>query len=91
MERIKSFSEFVNETFLENPADADLLKHNRKKMKKNGYVEAKVVEPVDGLKKGDKVLVSATEFGQLDDDALVTCYKDDDEIMTAKKNLQVCI
>ena len=60
-------------------------------MKKNGYVEAEVVEPVDGLKKGDKVLVSATEFGQLDDDALVTCYKDDDEIMTAKKNLQVCI
>ena len=60
-------------------------------MKKNGYVEAKVVEPVDGLKKGDKVLVSATEFGQLDDDALVTCYKDDDEIMIAKKNLQVCI
>ena len=56
MKRIKSFSEFVNETFLENPADADLLNHNKKKMKKNGYVEAKVVEPVDGLKKGDKVL-----------------------------------
>ena len=91
MERIKSFSEFVNETFLENPADAGLLNHDKKKMKKNGYVEAKVIEPVDGLKKGDKVLVSATEFGQLDDDALVTCYKDDDEIMTAKKNLQVCI
>ena len=91
MKRIKSFSEFVNETFLENPADADLLNHSKKKMKKNGYVEAKVVEPVDGLKKGDKVLVSATEFGQLDDDALVTCYNDDDEIMTAKKNLQVCI
>ena len=50
MERIKSFSEFVNETFLENPADADLLNHNKKKMKKNGYVEAEVVEPVDGLK-----------------------------------------
>ena len=91
MERIKSFSEFVNETFLENPADADLLNNKKKKMKKNGYVEAEVVKPVDGLKKGDKVLVSATEFGQLDDDALVTCYKDDDEIMTAKKNLQVCI
>ena len=50
-----------------------------------------MVKPVDGLKKGDKVLVSATEFGQLDDDALVTCYNDDDEIITAKKNLQVCI
>lgn len=91
MKRIKSFSEFVNETFLENPADADLLNHNKKKMKKNGYVEVEVVKPVDGLRKGDKVLVSATEFGQLDDDALVTCYKDDNEIMTAKKNLQVCI
>ena len=33
MERIKSFNEFINETFLENPADADLLKHNEKKMK----------------------------------------------------------
>ena len=43
MERIKSFSEFVNETFLENPADADLLNHDKKKMKKNGYVEADVV------------------------------------------------
>ena len=66
MERIKSFSEFVNETFLENPADADLLNH-------------------------DKKLGSATKFGQPDDHALVTCYKDDEEIMTAKKNLQVCI
>lgn len=91
MERIKSFNEFINETFLENPADADLLKHNEKKMKKNGYTEAEVIEPVEGLKKGDKVLVSATEFGQLDDDSLVTCYKDDEEIITAKKNLQVCI
>ncbi len=72
MERVKSFNEFVNETFLEQPADANILKHDEKKMKKNGYVEAEVIEPVDGLKKGDKVLVSATEFGQLDDDAFVT-------------------
>jgi len=89
MERIKSFKEFLNETFLENPANADLLDHNKKKMQKNGYVEATVIVPVDGLKKGDKVLVSATEFGQLDDEALVTCYKGDEEIITAKKNLQV--
>ena len=60
MKRIKSFSEFVNETFLENPADADLLNHNKKKMKKNGYVEAEVVKPVDGLKKGDKITCSFT-------------------------------
>lgn len=89
MERIKSFKEFLNETFLEKPANADLLDHNKKKMQKNGYVEATVIVPVDGLKKGDKVLVSATEFGQLDDKALVTCYKDDKEIITTKKNLQV--
>ena len=91
MERVKSFNEFVNETFLEKPADADLLNHNKKKMKKNGYVEATVIEPVDGLEKDDKVLVSATEFGQLVDESLVTCYKDDEEIITAKKNLQVCV
>jgi len=90
MERIKSFNEFVNETFLEKPADADILKHDKKKMKKNGYVEATVIEPVEGLEKDDKVLVSATEFGQLDDESLVTCYKDDEEIITTKKNLQVC-
>lgn len=89
MERVKSFNEFVNETFLEQPANADILNHDEKKMKKNGYVEAEVIEPVDGLEKGDKVLVSATEFGQLDDDVFVTCYKDDEEIITAKKNLQV--
>lgn len=91
MKRIKSFNEFINETFLEKPADPDLLKHNKKKMEKNGYVEAEVIEPVDGLKKGDKVLVSATEFGQLDDDSFVNCYKDDEEIITAKKNIQLCV
>ena len=90
MVKVKSFNEFVNETFLEKPADADILNHDEKKMKKNGYVEATVIEPVDGLEKDDKVLVSATEFGQLDDDSLVTCYKDDEKIITAKKNLQVC-
>lgn len=91
MGKVKSFNEFINETFLDQPADADLLKHNKKKMEKNGYVEAEVINQVDGLKKGDKVLVSATEFGQLDDEALITCYKDDKEIITAKKNVQLCV
>ena len=59
------------------------------KMKKNGYTEVTVIAPVDGLKKGDKVLVSATEFGQLEDESLVTCYKGDKKIITAKKNLQI--
>lgn len=89
MEKVKSFNEFINETFLENPADAELLDHNKKKMKKNGYTEVTVIEPVEGLKKGDKVLVSAMEFGQLDPESFVTCYKDDKEIITQKKNLQV--
>ena len=89
MGKVKSFSEFINETFLEQPANPDLLDHNKKKMKKNGYVEATVIVPVDGLKKGDKVLVSATEIGQLDDESLVTCYIDDEKVITAKKNIQV--
>ena len=87
--RIKSFSEFVNETFLEQPSNADILDHNKKKMEKNGYIEVTVIEPVDGLKKGDKVLVSATEFGQLEDESLVACHKGDEKIFTVKKNLQV--
>ena len=89
MGKVKSFRDFVNETFLEQPANPDLLNHSKKKMKKNGYVEATVIVPVDGLKKGDKVLVSATEIGQLDDESLVTCYIDDEKIITAKKNIQV--
>lgn len=89
MGKVKSFREFVNETFLEQPANPDLLDHSKKKMKKNGYVEATVIVPVEGLKKGDKVLVSATEIGQLDDESLVTCYIDDEKVITAKKNIQV--
>ena len=88
MERVKSFSEFINETFLEKPTDADLLDYNKKKMEKNGYAEVTVIETVDGLEKGDKVLVSATEFGQLDDESFVTCYMNDEEYFIQKKNLQ---
>ncbi len=89
MGRIKSFKEFINETFLEQPADVDILDHDKKKMKKNGYSEVTVIESEDGLKKGDKVLVSATEFGQLEDESYVTCYKDDEKFIVQKKNLQV--
>ena len=91
MRKVKSFKEFINETYLENPADPELLNNNEKKMKKNGYVEVEVVEPADGLEKGDKVLVSAMEFGQLDDDSMVTCHKGNDKIITTKKNLKVNI
>ena len=89
MERVKSFNEFINETYLEHPADVDILDHDEKKMKKNGYTEVTVIETVDGLKEGDKVLVSATEFGQLNDESFVTCYKDEEEYFIQKKNLQV--
>lgn len=88
MEKVKSFKEFINETFLEKPADADLLDYNKKQMEKNGYAEVTVIETVDGLEKGDKVLVSATELGQLDDESFVTCYKDDEKYFIQKRNLQ---
>lgn len=89
MGRIKSFKEFINETFLEQPADVDILDYDKKKMEKNGYSEVTVIESEDGLKKGDKVLVSATEFGQLEDESYVTCYKNDEKFIVQKKNLQV--
>lgn len=89
MENLKSFNEFIKESYLENPSDAELLGNSKKKMLKNGYVEVEVIEPVDGLEKGDTVMVSATEFGELEDESMVTCYKEDDKIITAKRNLQV--
>ena len=52
------------------------------------HILVKIIETVDGLEKGDKVLVSATEYGQLDDESFVTCYKDDEEYFIQKKNLQ---
>lgn len=88
MGKVKCFSDFVLETYLENPADPDVLDRSKKKMQKNGYTEVTVDIPVDGLEKGEKVLVSATEFGQLEDDSFVTCYKDDEEIIIPKKNLK---
>ena len=46
--------------------------------------------PVEGTEKGEKVLVSATEYGQLDDDALITAFKSDvKNIMIPKMNLKV--
>ena len=89
MKRIKSFKEFINETYLDQPSDPNLLDYDEEKMKKNGYAEVTVIETVDGLEKGDKVLVSATEFGQLDDESFVTCYMNDEKYFIQKKNLQV--
>jgi YbbR domain-containing protein len=59
-------------------------------MKKNGYVDVKVEIPVEGVKKGDTVYVSSTEYGQLPDDAMVTCITtDDEEVIIPKKNLKL--
>lgn len=88
MEKIKTFQEFVNETYLEKTVDPKVLKYDKKKMKKNGYIEVSLLKDIDGLKKGDKVLVTATEIGQLEDESLITCYKDDKEIIVPKKDLK---
>ena len=55
MERIKSFSEFVNETLIENQADADIHNNNKKKMKKNSYNEAEEVKKEKKIKKGKTI------------------------------------
>jgi len=89
MGKVKSFNEFITETYLEKPGNPEFLKYDKNKMLKNGYIEVSVIKPVEGLKKGDKVLVSATEFGQLEDESLVTCYKDKKEIIAPKKNLEL--
>ena len=91
MGKVKSFVEFVNETFLDNQVDPEVVGYDEKKMKKNGYIEVTIIEPDDGLEKDDKVLVSGTEIGQLDDESLVTCYKGKEKHMTTKKNLQMSI
>ena len=91
MEKIKTFQEFVNETYLEKNVDPKILKYDKKKMKKNGYIEVSLLKDIDGLKKGDKVLVTATEIGQLEDESLITCYKDDQEIIVPKKDLKINI
>lgn len=89
MNNIKSFNEFVNETYLDKPVDVEVLDYDEKKMKKNGYIEVEIIEPVDGVEKGDKVFVSSTEFGQLEDDSMITCYKGKEEIIIPKRNIKI--
>lgn len=85
---IKKFKDFILENYLEEPSDPKVVK-DKKKLLKNGYMEVVVDIPVEGVEKGDKVLVSATEFGQLTDDTMVTSLKDDKEILIPKRNLRV--
>lgn len=75
---------------MESPSNPEVLNFNHKKMKKNGYTDVIVDIPVTGIKKGETVYVSATEFGQLPSDAMVTCItSDDEEIIIPKKNLKI--
>ena len=66
------------------------MNYNHKKMKKNGYIEVESNISVEEVNKGDKVYVSATEFGQLDDESMITCITEDDkEVLISKKDLIV--
>jgi hypothetical protein len=87
---VRKFEKQLQESYLEEPACPEVLKFDRDEMIKNGYTEVTVVAPVEGTEKDEKVLVSATEYGQLDDDALITAFKADGKnIMIPKMNLKV--
>ena len=87
---VHKFEKQLQESYLETPASPEILKYNRDEMIKNGYTEVTIVTPVEGTEKGEKVLVSATEYGQLDDNSLITIFKADGKnIMIPKMNLKV--
>lgn len=87
---IKKFEEFVNETYLDSNVDPKYLDYNFKKMKKNGYIQVKLLTNVENADKGDILMTSSNEFGTLDDDSLVTCYnKNGDKITVIKSDLEV--
>ena len=87
---VRKFEKQLQESYLEAPACPEVLKFDGDEMIKNGYTEVTVATPVEGTEKDEKVLVSATEYGQLDDDALITAFKADGKnIMIPKMNLKV--
>ena len=87
---VRKFEKKLQESYLEAPACPEILKYDRDEMIKNGYTEVTIVTPVEGTEKDEKVLVSATEYGQLDDDALITVFKADGKsVMIPKMNLKV--
>ena len=87
---VRKFEKQLQESYLETPSCPEVLKFDRDEMIKNGYTEVTVITPVEGTEKDEKVLVSATEYGQLDDDALITVFKADGKnIMIPKMNLKV--
>ena len=87
---VRKFEKQLQESYLESPVCPEMLKYDRDEMIKNGYTEVTIATPVEGTEKDEKVLVSATEYGQLDDDALITVFKADGKnIMIPKMNLKV--
>ena len=90
MEKIKIFQEYIKENYLDEPSNPEILKYDFKKMKKNGYIEVTVENENDEVNKGDVLMVSSSEFGQLPDDSIITCYnKDGEEIMMVKHDLKM--
>ena len=88
--KVKKFEEFINETYLDSNINPKYLDYDFKKMKKNGYIQVKILKDIEDSKKGDILMTSSNEFGTLDDDSLVTCYnKNGDKIMVIKSDLEV--
>lgn len=89
MNWVKSFDDFVNETYLDKPINPEMLGYDEKKMKKNGYIEVELLNDVEDLKKGEKLLVSSTEIGQLGKESLITCWLKNKKIIIPKKDLKI--
>ena len=87
---IKKFNEFIKEGYLDNKVSPEYLKYDFKKMKKNGYIQVKLLKSIDGVPKGESLMTSSNEFGTLDDDSLITCFtKNGDKIMVIKTDLEL--
>lgn len=87
---IKTFKEFITETYLDNQPTPEYLKNDFDKMKKNGYISVKLLKDVEDNKKGEELMTSSSEFGTFDEDSLVTCYtKDGDKVLVIKSDLEV--
>lgn len=87
---VLKFEDFIKENYLDEPSNPEILDFDFKKLKKNGYIEVTVDKDTDGANKGDVVLVSSSEFGNLPDDAICTCInKDGDKLTIIKQDLIV--
>lgn len=75
----------------------DEIRKNEKELqktyesKKEEFVEATIVNPVAGLKKGDKVLVNALDYTTKSNDEEVEIENNGKKMMMVKKFLEVQI